>query len=71
MSTPLFAITIWADFSPAEPLIRDFDVRGKLNLIKEAVEGKRVVVVDDSIVPGDYRPGARREPARSGRERSA
>ena len=33
-------------------LIRDFDVRVKLNLIKEAVEGKRVVVVDDSIVRG-------------------
>ena len=33
-------------------LIRDFDVRVKLNLIKEVVEGKRVVVVDDSIVRG-------------------
>jgi amidophosphoribosyltransferase len=33
-------------------LIRDFNVRVKLNLIKEAVEGKRVVVVDDSIVRG-------------------
>ena len=33
-------------------LIRDFDVRVKLNLIKEMVEGKRVVVVDDSIVRG-------------------
>lgn len=32
--------------------IRDFNVRVKLNLIKEAVEGKRVVVVDDSIVRG-------------------
>jgi amidophosphoribosyltransferase len=33
-------------------LIRDFNVRVKLNLIKEAVQGKRVVVVDDSIVRG-------------------
>ncbi len=33
-------------------LIRDFNVRVKLNLIKEIVRGKRVVVVDDSIVRG-------------------
>lgn len=33
-------------------LIRDFGVRVKLNLIKEMVVGKRVVVVDDSIVRG-------------------
>ena len=33
-------------------LIRDFDVRVKLNLIEELVRGKRVVVVDDSIVRG-------------------
>ena len=33
-------------------LIRDFNVRVKLNLIKEQVAGKRVVVVDDSIVRG-------------------
>lgn len=33
-------------------LIRDFGVRVKLNLVKEAVRGKRVVVVDDSIVRG-------------------
>jgi amidophosphoribosyltransferase len=33
-------------------LARDFGVRVKLNLIKERVEGKRVVVVDDSIVRG-------------------
>jgi len=33
-------------------LIRDFNVRVKLNLIKELVAGKRVVVVDDSIVRG-------------------
>ncbi|MBI4027570.1 MAG: amidophosphoribosyltransferase [Verrucomicrobia bacterium] len=33
-------------------LIRDFNVRVKLNLIQTAVAGKRVVVVDDSIVRG-------------------
>lgn len=33
-------------------MIRDFNVRVKLNLIRSAVEGKRVVVVDDSIVRG-------------------
>ncbi len=33
-------------------LIRDFNVRVKLNLIKNAVAGKRVIVVDDSIVRG-------------------
>lgn len=32
--------------------IRDFNVRVKLNLIEEAIRGKRVVVVDDSIVRG-------------------
>ena len=33
-------------------LIRDFNVRVKLNLISELVKGKRVIVVDDSIVRG-------------------
>jgi amidophosphoribosyltransferase len=33
-------------------LAREFGVKVKLNLIKERVEGKRVVVVDDSIVRG-------------------
>src|SRR3990167_3497128 len=33
-------------------LIRDFNVRVKLNLIGDSVKGKRVVVVDDSIVRG-------------------
>jgi amidophosphoribosyltransferase len=32
--------------------IRDLDVRVKLNLINELVKGKRVIVVDDSIVRG-------------------
>jgi amidophosphoribosyltransferase len=33
-------------------LIRDFNVRVKLNLITELVRGQRVIVVDDSIVRG-------------------
>jgi len=33
-------------------LIRDFNVRVKLNLIKDLVRGKRVVIIDDSIVRG-------------------
>ena len=37
-------------FLQPSQLIRDFNVRVKLNLIGEMVEGKRVVVVDDSIV---------------------
>ena len=32
--------------------IRDFKVRVKFNLVKEVLQGKRVVVVDDSIVRG-------------------
>src|SRR6478736_7078481 len=43
---------IGRSFLQPSQLIRDFNVRVKLNLIKEAVEGKRVVVVDDSIVRG-------------------
>ena len=39
-------------FLQPSQLIRDFGVRVKLNLIKEAVKGKSVVVVDDSIVRG-------------------
>jgi amidophosphoribosyltransferase len=39
-------------FLQPSQIIRDFDVRVKLNLISEAVRGKRVVVVDDSIVRG-------------------
>ena len=39
-------------FLQPSQLIRDFNVRVKLNLIREVVEGKRVVVVDDSIVRG-------------------
>ena len=39
-------------FLAPSQLIRDFNVRIKLNLIKSAVKGRRVVVVDDSIVRG-------------------
>ena len=39
-------------FLQPSQLIRDFDVRVKLNLISELVQGRRVIVVDDSIVRG-------------------
>ncbi|MFM1769444.1 MAG: hypothetical protein RJA22_1973 [Verrucomicrobiota bacterium] len=39
-------------FLQPSQLIRDFNVRVKLNLIPELVRGKRVVIVDDSIVRG-------------------
>src|ERR1022692_3302642 len=39
-------------FLQPSQLIRDFDVRVKLNLITELVKCKRVIVVDDSIVRG-------------------
>src|SRR5438105_9331262 len=39
-------------FLQPSQLIRDFDVRVKLNLISELVRNKRVIVVDDSIVRG-------------------
>jgi amidophosphoribosyltransferase len=39
-------------FLQPSQLIRDFDVRVKLNLIEELVRGQRVIVVDDSIVRG-------------------
>jgi len=39
-------------FIQPSQLIRDFNVRVKLNLIRSAVQGKKVVVVDDSIVRG-------------------
>jgi len=39
-------------FIQPNQLIRDFNVRVKLNLIGDAVKGKRVVVVDDSVVRG-------------------
>ena len=39
-------------FLQPSQLIRDFDVRVKLNLIPELVRDKRVIIVDDSIVRG-------------------
>jgi amidophosphoribosyltransferase len=39
-------------FLQPSQLIRDFNVRVKLNLIEELVQDKRVVIVDDSIVRG-------------------
>jgi amidophosphoribosyltransferase len=39
-------------FLQPSQLIRDFNVRVKLNLIPDLVKGKRVVIVDDSIVRG-------------------
>src|SRR5262252_2473032 len=39
-------------FLQPSQLIRDFDVRVKLNLIEELVRNKRVIIVDDSIVRG-------------------
>ncbi len=39
-------------FLQPSQLIRDFAVRVKLNLVKDAVKGKRVIVVDDSVVRG-------------------
>src|SRR3954467_5988089 len=39
-------------FLQPSQLIRDFDVRVKLNLVSELVRGKRVIVIDDSIVRG-------------------
>ncbi|MBN2508532.1 MAG: amidophosphoribosyltransferase [Verrucomicrobia bacterium] len=39
-------------FLQPSQLIRDFNVRVKLNLIRELVQGRRVVIVDDSIVRG-------------------
>lgn len=39
-------------FIQPSQLIRDFNVRVKLNLVTDAVRGKRVVVIDDSIVRG-------------------
>ncbi|MBI5384731.1 MAG: amidophosphoribosyltransferase [Verrucomicrobia bacterium] len=43
---------IGRSFLQPSQLIRDFNVRVKLNLIKELVQDRRVVIVDDSIVRG-------------------
>jgi len=39
-------------FLQPSQLIRDFNVRVKLNLITDLVKGRRVIIVDDSIVRG-------------------
>jgi amidophosphoribosyltransferase len=39
-------------FLQPSQLIRDFNVRVKLNLVEELVRGKRVIIIDDSIVRG-------------------
>jgi amidophosphoribosyltransferase len=43
---------IGRSFLQPTQLIRDFNVRVKLNLIPELVKNKRVIVIDDSIVRG-------------------
>ncbi len=43
---------IGRSFLQPTQLIRDFNVRVKLNLIPALVKGKRVIIVDDSIVRG-------------------
>ncbi len=43
---------IGRSFLQPSQLIRDFNVRVKLNLIPELVKDKRVIIVDDSIVRG-------------------
>lgn len=43
---------IGRSFMQPSQLIRDFNVRVKLNLVKDLVYGKRVIIVDDSIVRG-------------------
>lgn len=43
---------IGRSFLQPSQFIRDFSVRVKLNLIAELVRGKRVIIIDDSIVRG-------------------
>ena len=51
--------------------IRHFGVRVKLNPVKSILQGRRVVLVDDSIVRGHDEPEDREDGARGRRERSA
>jgi amidophosphoribosyltransferase len=39
-------------FIQPDPSMRDFGVRVKLNAVRDVVEGRRIVLVDDSIVRG-------------------
>jgi amidophosphoribosyltransferase len=43
---------IGRSFLQPSQLIRDFNVRVKLNLIRDVVKGQRVIIIDDSIVRG-------------------
>ena len=65
-------------FLQPSQLIRDFNVRVKLNLIESLVKDKRVVIVDDSIVRGttcqvarENAEGGRREGSSRRRQLSA
>ena len=51
--------------------IRDFGVKLKLNPVRSLLEGKRVVLVDDSIVRGTTQPQDRAHGAPGGRARSS
>ena len=48
--------------------IRHFGVRVKLNPVKSILQGRRVVLVDDSIVRGHDEPEDREDGARGGRD---
>ncbi len=58
-------------FIEPQQAIRDFGVKLKLNPIRRMLEGKRVVLVDDSIVRGTTSRKIVRLGARSWRHRSA
>ena len=58
-------------FIQPQQSIRHFGVKVKLNPVRSIIEGKRVVLVDDSIVRGHDQPQDRPHGARCGRARSA
>jgi amidophosphoribosyltransferase len=58
-------------FIEPQQSIRHFGVRVKLNPVRSILDGKRVVLVDDSIVRGNHEPKDREDGARRGRARSA
>ena len=51
--------------------IRSFGVRIKLNPVRELIAGKRVVLIDDSIVRGTTSKKIVQDGARSGRQRNS
>ena len=51
--------------------VRDFGVKLKLNPVRSLLEGKRVVLIDDSIVRGTTSKQNRPHDSAGGRERSA